>query len=386
MMIACSLILQTIGALLLAVLPVSVKTSEGKATEADLQGFTSSSVLLRQDGEIVEYAFDDLLSLHPIDSDDKSGTLNKMVSLVGGSRIRARDISLVDSELLVELRRQNRLQVPLKEVRAVRYRPPSVATDSQWLGILDRPRRGDLLVIRRPENRLDPQPGIVESIAGGTVVFNLEGTRVDAPVDRLEGLVFAGNQALVEDSDVRVTDIYGSVWSVMSIEESRGDQPLQMRLSGNVLHELPLHQIKSIRWSGGFSLLAEEKPARQVFQPYFELNVSPGILQDFFSPLRIGEADLRMFGGSTVEYRIEPGYELIAGSARREDQVSNAGVVTVQIELDGKAVWKEDLLDGQPRGFELPVNDSRRVTFVIDSGSDGDLGDTVRISRPRLLK
>jgi hypothetical protein len=385
-MILQTMILQTISALLLAVLPVSVKTSEGKVTEADLHAITPSSLVLDQDGQIVEYAFDDLLSLRPIDAVDKSGTLSKVVTLVGGSRIRALDLSLIDNELLIDLRRQNQLRVPLKEVKAIRYRPSSVSTDAQWLGILDRPRRGDTLVIRRAENRLDPQQGIIESISGGLVGFNLDGTPINAPVDRLEGLVFGGTQSLVEDTDVRVTDIYGSTWSVIAIEPSRGDQPLQMRLSSNVVHELPLYQIDSIRWSGGFSLLADEKPAKQSFQPYFQVNVTGGLLEEFFSPQRVGEADLQMFGGSSVEYRIEAGYELVVGSVRREEHVTSAGIVTVQIALDDKIVWTEELLDGEPRGFELPVNQARRLTFVVDSGPDGDLGDTVRIARPRLLK
>jgi hypothetical protein len=385
-MILQTMILQTISALLLAVLPVSVKTSEGKVTEADLHAITPSSLVLDQDGQIVEYAFDDLLSLRPIDAVDKSGTLSKVVTLVGGSRIRALDLSLIDNELLIDLRRQNQLLVPLKDVNAIRYRPSSVTTDAQWLGILDRPRRGDTLVIRRAENRLDPQQGIIESISGGLVGFNLDGTPINAPVDRLEGLVFGGTQSLVEDTDVRVTDIYGSTWSVIAIEPSRGDQPLQMRLSSNVVHELPLYQIDSIRWSGGFSLLADEKPAKQSFQPYFQVNVTGGLLEEFFSPQRVGEADLQMFGGSSVEYRIEAGYELVVGSVRREEHVTSAGIVTVQIALDDKIVWTEELLDGEPRGFELPVNQARRLTFVVDSGPDGDLGDTVRIARPRLLK
>lgn len=378
--------LKAIGALLLAVLPVKVQTSGGEVTEAELQGFTPTSLLVNQGGQVVEYPFDDLLMLQPVEGEDRSGSLSNIVTLVGGSRIRALDLSLIDNELVIDLRRQNRLRVPLKEVKAIRYRPSSVATDPQWLGILDRPRRGDTLVIRRPENRLDPQQGVIESISGGTVVFNLDGTRVNAPVERLEGLVFGGTQALVEDTDIRVTDIYGSTWWVAAIQPSRGDQPLQMRLSGNVLHELPLYQIESIRWSGGFALLAEERPASQSLEPYIQVNVESQLLNGFFAPQRVGEADLLMYGGSSVEYRIEPGYQWLAGSARRQEQVTNAGIVTVRIALDGKTVWEEQLLDGEPRGFELPVSQSRRVTFEIDGGTDGDLGDTVQIARPRLVK
>jgi hypothetical protein len=152
------------------------------------------------------------------------------------------------------------------------------------------------------------------------------------------------------------------------------------------MHELPLHQIESIRWSGGFSLLADEKPANRSFQPYFQTNVSGNLLKDLFAPNRDGEADLLMFGGSSIEYRIEPGYQLLAGTVRRGDKITNAGKVSVHIELDGETVWQEELLDGEPRGFELSVEQSRRLKFVVDSLADGDVGDTVRISRPRLLK
>ncbi len=93
-----------------------------------------------------------------------------------------------------------------------------------------------------------------------------------------------------------------------------------------------------------------------------------------------------MVGGSSIEYRIEPGHRILTGSVRRSQNVAKAGEVIVKIELDGKSVWQETLLDAEPRGFELPVEESRRLAIKVDSGKDGDLGDSVRISRPRLLK
>ena len=71
---------------------------------------------------------------------------------------------------------------------------------------------------------------------------------------------------------------------------------------------------------------------------------------------------------------------------RRDSSVSKAGDVHIKVMVDDKEVWNETLSDPQPRGFELKVRGARRVRFVADSGSDGDVGDTVRILRPRLLK
>lgn len=383
--IACSLAWKTIAVFVLAVLPVSVKTNSGTTVEGNLDGFTTSSLLLNRSGQVIELGFDDLSSLRPTELEDKTGPTYR-VMLVGGSSIAAQNLSLVDSQLEIELRRQNKLRVPISQVKAIRFRAPSVATDSKWLGIIEEESRGDKLVIRRPGDRIDPQQGVAESIADGKVVFDLDGDKVNAPVDRLEGVVFGGSRGIVEDADIQVLDVYGSRWSVISIEPSKGDQPLQLRLSHSLLHEVPLHQIESIRWSGGITLLAEEKPVSDSFQPYFPTDINTDLWKNFFGPVRDQEADLLMVGGSAIEYRIEPGHRILAGSVRRNQNVTKAGEVTVRIEIDGKSVWQETLLDAEPRGFELPVEDSRRLAIKVDSEQDGDLGDSVRISRPRLLK
>jgi hypothetical protein len=383
--VAGSLLLKSAALFLLAVLPVRVSTNAGKVVEGDLEGFTESSLLLNQSGKVVEYPFDDLLLMEPKDAEEKTGRASQ-VTLVGGSRIAAQDVSLVDSELSIELRRQDPLRVPVKQVKAIRFRSPSVATDPQWLGITDRESRGDTLVIRRPGDRLDPQQGVIESIGEGKVAFDLDGQTVNAPIERLEGLVFGGTLAVTEDADIQVTDIYGSTWSVIGIEPSKRDEPLRMRLPGPLEHKLPLELVDSIRWSGGISLLAGSEAASESFQSYLKTNVDEKLMQAFFGPAPIGDSDLLMSGGSSIEYRIESGYRIFAGTVLRAENVADAGIVTVRIELDGNAVWEQQLRDAEPRGFELPVDKSRRLAIKIDSGEDGDLGDTVRISRPRLLK
>ena len=377
--------LKTIAVFVFAVLPVSVKTNSGKTVEGNLDGFTGSSLLLDRSGEIVEFEFDDLSSLRPGELDDRTGPTYRVL-LVGGSRIAAQDLSLVGSDMKIELRRQNELSVPISQVKAIRFRASAVATDSKWLGIIEEESRGDKLVIRRSGDRLDPQQGVVESIADGIVVFDLDGDKVNAPIDRLEGVVFGAARGIVEDADIQVQDIYQSRWSVISIEPSKGDQPLQIRIADSLVHEIPLHQIESIRWSGGITLLADEKPVSDTLQPYFSTNIDRDLLKDFFGPMRADEGDLLMVGGSSIEYRIDRGHRTLAGSVRRNQDVTKAGEVTVRIELDGKSVWQETLSDALPRGFELPVDESRRLAIKVDSGTDGDLGDSVRISRPRLLK
>ena len=379
------LLLPAVWAILVGAMPVVVKTNDGNQLEGNFAGFAADSLQLERGGKTEEISFDDLLSMRLSQSDARTGP-SCQVALVGGSRIAAQALSSTNSELVIEPRRQDSLTVPFKQVKAIRFRAASVTTDPQWLGILEREQRGDTLVIRRAGERLDPQQGLVTGVTTDAVQFDLDGTPVNAPVDRLEGVVFGGNTISESNANIQVTDIYGSTWSVLKLEPSSGDQPLRMQLSDSLQHELPVDQIESIRWSGGIRMLADEKPAASNYQPFLATSIDAKLQEAFFGPVVAGQSDLTMHGGSSIEFRIEPGYLTFAGAVCRDERVTKASSVTVQIQLDAKTVWEQTLTDAELRGFELPLDGARRLAIMISSDGDGDLGDTVRIARPRLLK
>jgi hypothetical protein len=204
--VSLSLATKMLAMLLMSVLSVSVKTNSGEKIEGDLVGFTADVVQIDAAGLTREFPFDELMSLTPTSSKEGTGPTFR-VTLAGGSRIAAQDLALLESELVIEPRRQQALQVPVKQVKAIRFRAANTATDPKWLGIVAKESRGDTLVIRRGDNRLDPQYGIVEGIADGKVMFNLDGDKVKAPIVKLEGIVFGAAQTRVQGTNVRVTDV-----------------------------------------------------------------------------------------------------------------------------------------------------------------------------------
>ena len=380
-----SLTLKTVASLLMAVLPVAAKTSSGETIEGNLDGFGSAEIRIDVSGQVRQLSFDDVTTLSPASVDERSGPTFR-VTLVNGSRIAAQEISLSNNELVIEPRRQQPLRVAVKQVKAIRFRAAGPTTDAKWLGIVSQASRGDTLVIRRGQDRLDPQSGIIEGITDGKVAFDLDGEKVNAPIDRLEGIVFGGTDQVSESSQIRVSDVYGSQWLVDSIEPSEADEPVTVRLFDQLTHSIPLDQLESIRWSGGLVLLAAQSPASSTVQPYFQTALDPGLTKQFFAAQATSEGDLVVVGGSTIEYRIDPGYQTLTGTVQRIASIRNGSKLKVQITLNDRVVWEQELIDAQPCGFELPLGDARRLAIKIDNGSDGDLGDTVRIVRPRLIK
>lgn len=368
-----------------AVLPIKVTTNSGETLEGNLAGMKAASVLLDQSGQTREISFDDLLSIQPTSVAEKTGP-SFQVTLVQGSKIAAQDVSWVDSELVIEPRRQDLLRIPVKQVKAIRFRSAASTTDAQWLGLLQQDSRGDTLVIRRPGDRLDPARGVVEGIADGKVKFNLEGDTIAAPIERLEGVIFGGITKIEEQANITIRDVYGSTWSAIGLAPTQAGEPLQMRLAAAIKHSVPLDQIESMHWSGGIVLLATEKPVTTSVKPYIETNLDVRLLEGFFGPIADAKSDLLMDGGSSIEYRIDEGQRTFSGAVQRAENVTRASGLTVRIKLDGHSVWEEALPDSEPRGFELKLDQARRLTIEVDAGGDGDLGDTVRFIRPRLTK
>ncbi|NND99371.1 MAG: hypothetical protein HKN47_18785 [Pirellulaceae bacterium] len=380
-----SVLMKSVGLLVVAVLPIRVTTTDGQSVEGDFVGVQPSTLLVETATGKQEFSFENLQSIVPVDKDDDATGPTIRVTLVGGSQIAVQDLRLKNDQLTIEPRRQKAITIPVKEVRSIRFRAASPATDPQWLGLVAQESRGDVLAIRRANDQLDPAPGVVEGIGPDNVQFVLDGDSIQAPIERIEGVVFGGVAKADVASKIQVVDQYGSRWAVTRLLPCPKGGPLHLELSENVTHQIPLSQLHNIFFSGGFTLLASIAPANSTYQPYIESKVNETLRSAWFGPKASGD-DVLLSGGGSVEYRIDDAYTTLAGSARRDSSVAKAGAMTLSVLVDDKEVWQASFTDAEPRGFELSVKDSRRVRFVADSGDDGDLGDMIRVTRPRLLK
>lgn len=383
--IAVALLARTLALVLVAALGVRVSTTTGDSVEGELAGIGDSSLVIEVDGQQREFKFDSLASVVPVERDENATGPAMRVTLLSGSKVAAQDLSLADEVLRIEPRRQPPLSVPLVDIKSIRFRAASPVTDAQWLGLLENEDRRDQLAIRRAGNQIDPAPVVIESIADGNVGFRIEGETAAAPIDRLEGVVLGGNREVAEDAEIQIVDIYGSKWLAKAIEPGDGET-LRLMLSDSITHSLPAEHLYSMSWTAGLVMLAAQEPAKSSYAPYIETKLDADSLARWFGPKSDGQTDLTMVGGSLIEYRVEGDFATLAGSVRRDDRVSKAGYVAVAISLDGRQVWKQELNDSGTKGFEIALDNARRLRIEIFSGDDGDVGDTVRVVRPRLLK
>lgn len=382
---AAEWLLQIVQVITLAIFPVVVETSDGEKIRGEFKGITAKTLLIATKGSVQEFPFNKLASMQRTGFTPKVPPATQ-ATLSNGSRIYAGDLKFDGKEVQFEPRRQPALQTPAKKIRSIRFRPASADTDALWLGLSNVENNRDLLVIRRPGNRLDPQQGIILAINDTTVKFDLDGTEINAPINQLEGVIFGGSSDVDETPPIRITDIYGSSWALTGIQPSEDNKPIQIQVDETLQHSLPVEQIARIDWTSGIRMLAAEKATASKFTSYVANNVDPTLLNRFFGPKLEANTDLVLNGGSMTEYRLPPQFKKFAGTVQRDQTSGVTGNVTVNIKFDDKVVWSESLEDAEPRGFEIDTNGARRVVLEATLGGDGDVGDTIRFLRPRLLK
>lgn len=379
-------LLPGLAAILIAAIPVRVSRTSGDAIEGELQGLEAAAIRIDREGESVRISVDEIVSVVP----ERVGEGAKppmRVLLRDGTRVASRSVTFDGDELKVTLSAGSPLVVPVRGVAAIRFRRGTPATDPRWLGMLEQPPRGDQLAIRRDGGRLDAVGGVVESIDAERVRFSLGDDTVDAPLGRLEGVVFGSSGGEAEESGIAtVEDIHGSRWVIEGWTPGDLGESIELRLAGSVRHPIPVESIASIRFRSGLRQLVDEESAGSDFRPYLETNVPGELLEGWFGPRVGGDGELEMFGGSSVSYRVEPGFGKLLGSVRRGVEADRGGKLVVRIRLEDRVVWEESLTDRTPRGFEIELGDAARVRFEVSGGGDGEVGDVVRFLRPRLVK
>lgn len=322
------------------------------------------------------------------------GAVVAQVGLANGSRVSV-DAVLSDGRL-VTLRRRGRdaIELPLAQLRWVRYRAAAAAVDSQWLGLVEQSRTADSLVVRRPGDVIDEVAGAVVSFDDQTVSFSLDGDTMQAPLARLEGIVLAplGGAGNVSSGPVTVETIDGSRWIgdrlISTAADGSSAIAAQLSWGGDLSVTLPWDEIRRVQWSGSTAPLAEQQPASSQYRPLLAIGLSSELSQRWLGAQVIAATDLQMQANSHVEYHVPDGFATLIGSVDFAAEVQQGGLCVVRIWLDDQLVWEQtlDVANASPRGFELPLGEARRVRLEVDSGGDGPVGDQVHFRQPRFVK
>ncbi|QDT58606.1 NPCBM/NEW2 domain protein [Stieleria bergensis] len=364
---------------------VEVELTSGETlTPCQLESVTSSAIKI-SGAENRTIELKELIAIRRIDVRPFSQRPKLTAVLADSSEIRMDEVSFDDRNATLNPASKAPLTIPVKSLRSLRLRSGDPVSDPQWLGLLDKEQRGDVMVIRRNNGQLDPVAGVALSLSGETLKFSLSGREIDAPVNKLEGVIFRPPTEAPKRASVQIEDRNGSRYYARSLQSNSDEGRLSFLLSDDSKVSLPLKNILSIQWSSGQATLASLAAAQSNINPTVPSALDGALMNQWFGAKASG-ADLIAAANWTAEYRVEPGFLTLSGSVQRWQQTEAGGKVFVRISTDGNVQWEQTLQLDEAKGFRIPIAGAKRLRLEVLDGDDGDAGDMVRFIKPRLLK
>lgn len=342
---------------------VSVTTADGGTASGTLLEITESGIRLGGPKENAIVALEDLSQLAT--GNKPRQPLPMRAALVGGSELCVTGLTWTGDAVEFAVAGQSPLSVPARQLRWVRFRAGSAATDPVWLGWLEEIRRADRLVVRRSEKALDSIDGTVLGIGRDTVKFEMRDNPIDAPLAKLEGILFSSPADEPAPSGITVLDIAGSQWAANSLQMPAGGSAVRVELAGGIEHEIPLDQVLKITFAGGILALSDLEVAAAEFgeeTPAAGGATKSAALNEWFGP-QSKDGMIRIDAPGAITLRIPDGYQKLIVASRRSRDVSQFTALQLEVLVDGEVRWTGTLQDRESLGLELPISGARQLTL-----------------------
>lgn len=359
-----------------------------------LEGFVNDSPdgLLRVEmssGQIAEVELSRISRLVPkVDPNRLSTPVvpeGVVVSLAGGSQLRCESIAWKENSAEATFRLGGggpAIGIPVKFISWIRFRALQGSQAPQWAELLRTPAATDRLVIA-PGEFLDFYPGQLIAIEQSQVRFRLDDELIEVPIERLVGIVFAGQQP--EEKAGRGCVIEHRGGSRLKAEKVlfRADGILFTVLGGPELR-FPWEEVEAIVFENQIRLSLRSLEVIAVeYRPPVPL---PGLEADLgrlFLPGG-GETDVHSEGrgsevlilpaGISVSWQLPEGAFCLEGVASAVSRAADGRVLEVGISVDEKTIALVELSPGQECKLSAEWSSGQRLQLSVRAKDGSNFG------------
>jgi hypothetical protein len=335
------------------------------------------------------------------------------VGLVDGSLLAANDFRVQQGQAQIELLGGGKITVPTRGVRWARFGKPDAAVQEQWQAILHATTSADRVVVRKVTTgggvegdgtiaaALDDLPGVLADVGAEVVDFEFDGSKLQVPRKKVEGVVYFHPPVALPPAVGRLTDSAGSTWALKSLRLEAGI--VNLVTNGDVQHALPLNQWTRIDFSAGnLVFISDLQPESVQWQPYVESPAMSPTLAKWFQPrwntsvyggpLMLGgqsyERGLVLHSRTLMAFRLNDDFQHFLATVGVDDRFRSTGSVRLAV-LGEKGTLFEQLIRGrdEPLDLDIDVRGVRRLQILVDFGDDrSDAGDHLNLCNARLIK
>ncbi|MCY2964431.1 MAG: NPCBM/NEW2 domain-containing protein [Planctomycetota bacterium] len=274
--------------------------------------------------------------------------------------------------------------VPVEAVRAIVLRPPTGAEAGRllWKRLADNRNEQDELILKTG----DTLTGELKRIATDSLHLDGEGTAGRVAREGIVAVTFNAEFAELEPlkgAGALVTLIDGSRFHVSEIALVKGDL-LSFKTLFGADFVMPAAAVCGLRFLGGCAtLVSEMEPTDAEFTPYLSIDWPWRRDRNCLAqPLRLRGVDyangLGVHSRQRLKFPLDGKYREFRATVGIDDSAKGAGSVLFEVKVDGKSVWKSDVVRGADEPLtvdNVDLKGARELELFVDFGPRGDILD-----------
>lgn len=397
---------------------VTVEPLEGKPLHGRLVELSGERIVIENDNGRQTLDPKQLQSVQ-LDSVSVAERPQVWVNLIDGSVLPSRSYQSVGGKASVETLQGERIELPTRSVRSVRFMAQSSEIATQWQDLLKLSPAGDMVVLRKTGTReveeqgktprtitdtvLDHLEGTILEVTSAGAKFDFDGDKIDVKREKMEGIIFLQPVKRTLPTPVcRLKTTDGSLWSARTLELK--GETISLTTTAGVSHSLPLASLSQIDFGVGNVLyitdMDQELNQGEIsFQPRNMLSSFKQLTAPRKNKSAGGEAlsihgtkyakGLSLHSRTRLDVRVPDGYRQFRAVAGVDDGAGPTANFQLRILGDNKELFVKQFSAEQspgPLAIELDLVGVRRLTIVVDEGADQDFGDTLVLANARLTK
>ncbi|SFH72374.1 NPCBM/NEW2 domain-containing protein [Planctomicrobium piriforme] len=362
--------------------PATVTLLDGTTQSGELTGLNSQEIQLQTAQGTQQFAADSVMQLEFTGTTASEESKSFTGVCVDQSQLQLTSLTSDGTTASLETPTLGKLNIPIRQFVDFRLAPLDDKVAASWQDLRTRNSRDDLLVIRKGDV-LDYVAGSVGRITPEAVTVLVRGKELNAPRDRIFGIVFAAPAAATGGRRVAAKTSAGDVLQADSFNLNENTLEVASTSLGKL--EVPLDQIASLDFGGGrirflsdlaFDSSASKSPDPQEPVVWFVSKNSPAGAGGK-GVLKIGNKEYRrglwLHSGAVLRYRLNREYTRLRATAGFElTHVTRMPRFDPKVRLvitgDGKTLLTRDFNWNEPSvPLDVDLADVRELTIQVES-------------------